>query len=118
MVEDLKGKTMSESSNDHYDAQWKDFRKRLMLMLCLFLGALPGTYLIAHALGWVLKVKWDNLFPGVFVAWGIVYLGSIIHWVAFRCPRFHKRFGQKGLFANPFAYQCLHCGLPKGPSAR
>ena len=105
----------SDHPRTNYDIQ-KDFRKRFLIVLLVFLGALPCSFLIAALFGWALKVKWDNIFPGVFAAWGSLYLASIIYWMMFQCPHCHKSCRRKWAFCNPFSYRCPNCGFPKSHS--
>lgn len=92
---------------------WREYRRRQRWSVGLWLAFLPGTALTGYV-GWRLFGS-----PGWFALMGALWFGAIvvaeIRVLTFRCPRCGQAFFGSWLpgLGNPFARNCIHCGLPK-----
>jgi hypothetical protein len=91
-------------SPDFLDAGLATIRYRRRLMWFWFLSYLPVGAL-------VLTVGAESIVVPVITLW--MAAGAISSWVSVnsRCPRCGNRFFRRRGFSNPYAGQCLHCGL-------
>ncbi len=101
-----------------YAEQWEEYRKRRAMFLIFLLG-LPAPF--------VVMILLSQMFPdeiahnkeiadrGYFAMGGVWWLGGIVTWkrlMCWRCPRCDNLYFAR-LVGNPFARECLHCGLKK-----
>jgi hypothetical protein len=95
------------NSRAQFAAVWRDYRRRRRW----FLGAVLGGVLIAA----LLAALSNRLTLGIAAFWAfgapwiICVLVVAVRLQMFKCPRCHLPFSN----GNPFAGNCLHCGLPK-----
>jgi len=101
---------------------WDDYRRRRRWFLLVFLTYMPGMWVIATGLGFVLPR--ETVFAWVLLAWCgwvLAFLVTYLHWGQFPCPACKKLFfirnshlldysrGKGGYFGR----RCQHCGHPK-----
>ena len=103
----------------HYSEEWADLRrlrKRIVTVVtgCVVIFAsVPVVRSIPGQLGVAFGV-------GLFTAWVVLVIKLFLlqaeytYWSCPRCGKpFHCAARGVGRWINPFARQCLHCGLPK-----
>ncbi|MEP6671004.1 MAG: hypothetical protein ABJF10_17725 [Chthoniobacter sp.] len=99
------------SSTPTYEEQWKVYRHRSRLFWLVFLGYVPGVFL----LGVPLRYLFSSNIPVYIVAglWMLAFAISGNYAVAWRCPRCGKPFFRGSWYTNSWARRCVHCQLPK-----
>lgn len=98
-----------------YAVQWQDLRDRNYLVICLFLGFIPGV----GGLGWLLSFVSSSEVPVMVVGflWMLAFAWSSLRASFFPCPRCGKYFRgwNVGLgrhcYATLVGRKCAHCGL-------
>lgn len=91
-----------------YEQQWREYRKRCIIVLIIFATFIPASVLVENLL------HSDNVFFIVMFVWMFAFLVAGIRIITWPCPRCGKPFLAKSLIVgNPFIGRCLHCGLPK-----
>jgi hypothetical protein len=93
---------------------WKDLRRRTVLLAASVIS-LPGSavlVLVMRSLGWGYMASDRFIVLAGMEMLAMMLASAVFH--SFPCPRCHRRFFFKGIFANSFARRCLHCGLRKG----
>ena len=94
-----------------YQEAWRNYRRRRNLF-----GAIPLTYVPGVAVtGVPLSRVFQTEVPVFVIAtlWLLafaVFAGYLQLW---KCPRCRKAFFLKWWCRDPFAEECVHCGLPK-----
>ena len=103
--------TTSSDIQAPYADAWKDYRRRRFVMWAMFLGYMPGVVILNRIDTQVLR----NLVPPVSIAfaWMVVFLGAVIWYGMWKCPRCHKHFMSAGLVGNAWARRCMNCRLPR-----
>jgi hypothetical protein len=100
-----------------YEAAWRDFRKRSIILWAAALGYVPGMAFISIAIVLPLSaltgIKPDNIVLPVAVCWLATIVITGFYRSLFRCPRCGKEFFWGSWFVNSFARKCMHCGLRK-----
>jgi hypothetical protein len=103
-----------ETHGGEYSSEWAELRRlhRKLLKVAVAAIAILGLISVANSLRGV------GVF--LFVAWVIVLitlfstLMNLSYWACPRCGKpFHYSHRTFGNINNPFAGQCIHCGLPK-----
>lgn len=107
---------MSESD---YAASWQDLKRRRRLLWVLFLGYLPGVAALCFLVGWVAtsmggSQQGEVMCAVVALLWILAFAVAAIRLTFFRCPRCTRIFHSTWWRHNPFAHNCLHCGLAQG----
>jgi hypothetical protein len=96
-----------------YKTKWRDYRKRGILFLMVFLTFFATVPLIGVPLEYLLKTEIPVYF--VAISWMIAFVVTGWRLAYWKCPRCNNWFFAKGLlgfYCNPLARRCLHCGLP------
>src|SRR5689334_21727402 len=90
---------------------WQEYRRRRNLALFALLGYVPGVSLIE----WAARREFGTAPPTfvVVIGWLIFFVVAAFREESFRCPQCRGLFFAKLGYHNPFARQCVHCGLPK-----
>ena len=90
---------------------WQEYRKRLRLVTWLFIGYIPGVFILSYPAMLVLGTQ------APFYAVGGLWIAAlVIAWLRlgfFPCPRCAKSFSSTWWYSNPLATSCVHCGFPK-----
>jgi predicted RNA-binding Zn-ribbon protein involved in translation (DUF1610 family) len=94
-----------------FHPSWASYKKRLAVAVALFLGYIPGVAAIAIPLQRITGS--DVWVPAVASGWMVAWAVAVVRLNSFRCPRCGNVFHVRGLYGNPFARNCLHCGLAK-----
>jgi hypothetical protein len=96
---------------------WRDYRRRRLFAIVVFLSYMPVVAGIGMPLA---KVLGENAIGAVALSHMAIWLLAIIRLGWFRCPRCRNAFHVLRLYGNPLARRCLHCGLAKwaDPSER
>lgn len=88
---------------------WADFSRRVRWSIGCWLG---GFVALVAANAAVAPGKLaDAVASGLFVAWGLVNIGTALHVRQFRCPYCESRF--LGSFWGA-PQRCQHCGVIRG----
>ncbi len=95
-----------------YEQQWREYRKRWIILLIILFTSLPGVLLFALLLQRLLHS--DIATSIAAFAWMLAFLVAAIRIGTWPCPRCGKSFHSRWLIGNAFTGRCLHCGLPKG----
>ena len=100
-----------------YTAAWRNYRTRRLVSWVVCLSYIPGAMAIFLGVGLPLSsltgIKADYFFYPIAGAWMLAALITSLRTVSFPCPRCGKHFFSTWWYRNPFARQCVHCGLPK-----
>lgn len=103
------GDRMTETNE--YKTQWNDYRKRSRIVFALFLGYIPGVFILGFPLTKLLKSEIP--FYIVALTWMATTVGAWIHLILFRCPRCRERFMMNKYFVVASGRKCPYCGLKK-----
>jgi hypothetical protein len=94
-----------------YEDKWKDYKRRRLTFLVIFVFYVPGAFFIGFQLQ---KLFGSGVsFYVVAIIWMIALAISGLRLTYWRCPRCGKFFFAKWVGVNQFARKCVHCGLPK-----
>jgi hypothetical protein len=93
------------------DSPWNTLRHRERVGMGLWLGYLPGTFMLGQPLSVALGS--EIAFLGVGLAWMAACLLVVFWCGSFRCPRCGNTFYQNWWYQGSYARKCAHCGLPK-----
>ena len=109
-------------SETDYAAAWQDLRRRRRLLWILFLGYIPGVAALCFLVGAPITSMGETQQGEVACAiiallWIFAFAVAAIRLTFFRCPRCHRIFHSTWWRHNPFAHNCLHCGLAQGTTA-
>jgi hypothetical protein len=100
-----------------YSGAWRDLRKRTITLWVVFFSYLPGVAFLNFAFGPSLAtltgIKQNNVALMIALCWMIAFAISGFRLWLFRCPSCGKMFFSGSRWENPFAWKCMHCGLPK-----
>lgn len=87
------------------------------MVWAVFLSYIPGVFTIFLVVGLPLsaltRIKADYFGYAVATCWIAAYGVAGVRAAWFPCPRCGKPFFARWWYRNPFARQCVHCGLPK-----
>jgi hypothetical protein len=107
----LHERTWGRYREMNYDENWRDLRSRIRLFWFVWLSGVPLIALVAAALDRILPKIANQTGVGLVIAWMVAFVAAGIYRQAFKCPRCGKWYFWTGLYHNPFARKCLHCGL-------
>ena len=100
-----------------YTADWRDYRRRRRIFWILFLGFIPGVFIlfmvVVVLLSLVSDIKPEYFFFWIAGLWMLMLIIAGFQFWWFYCPRCHKKFFATFWYRNPLTKKCLHCGLPK-----
>jgi hypothetical protein len=103
-------------THSEYTADWQEYRRRRRLFWILFLGFIPGVFILfTFALGLLSLIDASNPAVSIFLIagfWMLMLIIASFQYFYFHCPRCHKPFFSK-FWYRPFTKKCTHCGLPK-----
>jgi hypothetical protein len=110
---------MSEAG---YAAAWRELRRRRRLTWVLFLGYIPGVAALCFLVGAPVtrmggSKQGEVACAVIALLWILAFAAAAIRLTFFRCPRCHRIFHSTWWRHNPFARNCLHCGLAQGTVA-
>ena len=90
---------------------WDSYRNRRAVLVCLFVGYLPGAIVISFV--FAANKKPEVLVIPFALAWIVAYVLAG-HWIAyFPCPRCGMPFFYKRWMYAPWSKKCLHCSWSK-----
>jgi hypothetical protein len=101
---------MGRAEESPYAYGWRRYRTWSRIRLIAFVGWLPYGFAIAKIAGW-LGVASEA--PKWIVPWFFLVGAGVIGTSMFECPRCGKQFFVRWCGSNPFASECVNCGLPK-----
>jgi hypothetical protein len=90
---------------------WNTLRRRERVGMGLWLGYLPGTFVLGQPFSDALGSEIAFLIVGL--AWMATCLLVVFWCGSFRCPRCGNRFYQNWWYQGSYARKCAHCGLRK-----
>ena len=94
-----------------YSEQWKNYRRWRRLLLLIFLGYIPGVWLISTSL--TRYLNWEHAEMVIALSWMFAFAVIGIRFTLWPCPRCGRGFFATWWYSNQFARKCVHCGLPK-----
>src|ERR1700747_3573322 len=100
------------SSPPDFSAAWRDYRRRRLWFLVVWLGGFAVVVTLFYSFGAVIHSELP--FYVIVGSWGLGFLVSSLRLSYFRCPRCRKWFFLRPFLShNLFARRCVHCRLPK-----
>jgi hypothetical protein len=99
------------TAEDPYSAGWVEYRRRRNLYWLVWLTYIPGVLIIGLPLSWLFH---SNIAAFVVAGlWMVAYVAAANYLGFWKCPRCGKPFSRGWWYYNPFARECVHCGLSK-----
>jgi hypothetical protein len=94
-----------------YSASWAEYRRRRNLYWLVWLTYIPGVLIIGLPLSWLFHSNGAAF--AVAGLWMVAFVAAANYLGFWKCPRCRKPFSRGRWYYNPFARECVHCGLPK-----
>jgi hypothetical protein len=94
-----------------YSAGWAEYRRRRKLYRLVWLTYIPGVLIIGLPLSW--SFHSNAAFFAVVALWAVAFMAAANYLGFWKCPRCGKPFSRGRWYYNPFARECVHCGLPE-----
>ena len=91
-------------------SNWYAYRSRRRWLSAVLWSGLALLIVINFGVGEFRASPW---FYACAAAWFLAFMVTLTRLLAIKYPRCNQTFFRRLLFCNPFARQCLHCGLPK-----
>ncbi len=101
---------MEPAQDPAYAFAWRRYRTYSRIRLIAFIGWLPYGIAVARITGW-LGVGSEA--PKWILPWFFLVGAGVIGTMMCECPRCGRPFFFRRWGSNPFASECVHCGLPK-----
>ena len=100
--------------SENYRDAWLEYRRLRKLCLLVWLGGLPGVFILSYPASWLSPRVSAVWFVILFLCWGIAFFRLTYLFQQFSCPRCGEDF-EKSRFVHYgwLARKCGICGLKK-----
>lgn len=108
-----KSKNITESEKYPYQKEWKEYRKRQIILIIAFVGLIPFMVLIFPFIPNSYNIGGLDIRVLCIIFYVIVILVCLYRVNDWKCPRCGKSFNTIWYRRNAISDKCLHCELPR-----